>query len=159
MSEIQIAPAPPDFPDWDALHALLTSAFAYMEGRIDPPSSLHRMTAATLRDKAQSEHLVLATEGTTLVACGFGAVTGPDLYLSKLAVEPRLQGQGILKTMLAEFETFARRNGLKALTLETRVELTGNHTAFRALGFEKTAETAHAGYDRPTSFTFRKPLA
>ena len=30
--------------DWPALLALIARAFAYMEGRIDPPSSLHRLT-------------------------------------------------------------------------------------------------------------------
>ncbi|MEL6793708.1 MAG: hypothetical protein AAFP78_09655, partial [Pseudomonadota bacterium] len=43
--------------DWTAVHRLLTDAFAYMDGRIDPPSSLHRMTeddlAFILRDQGR----------------------------------------------------------------------------------------------------------
>jgi phosphinothricin acetyltransferase len=50
----------------------------------------------------------------------------------------------------------ARALGLPRVTLQTRVELTENHTAFEAMGFRKTGATAHAGYDRPTSFTYAR---
>lgn len=138
--------------------ALLAQAFADMEGRIDPPSSLHRMTAQTLREKASREMLATAHCGTTIIACGFGAVEGTDLHLSKLAVAPAWQRRGILRRLVLLFEDEARRIGLLALTLQTRIELTGNHAAFGALGFRKVAETAHPGYERPTSLTFRKEL-
>ena len=49
--------------------------------------------------------------------------------------------------------------GKPALELQTRIELTGNHAAFRRMGFVETARTAHPGFDRPTSITFRKRLA
>ena len=48
------------FEDFTALHELLVSAFAYMDERIDPPSSLHRLNSETLRDKAESEYLALS---------------------------------------------------------------------------------------------------
>jgi hypothetical protein len=44
------------------------------------------------------------------------------------------------------------------LELQTRVELEENHAAFRAMGFAEAGRTAHPGYDRPTSITFRKDL-
>ena len=50
-------------------------------------------------------------------------------------------------------ETRARALGLPVLELQTRVELTENHAAFRALGFAQTGATAHPGFDRPTSLT------
>jgi hypothetical protein len=40
--------------------------------------------------------------------------------------------------------------------LQTRIELVENHAIFAALGFVETARTAHKGYDRPTTLTFRK---
>jgi hypothetical protein len=48
--------------------------------------------------------------------------------------------------------------GLPALELQTRIELTENHALFRHLGFVQTAATAHPGYTRPTTLTFRHPL-
>jgi GNAT superfamily N-acetyltransferase len=158
MIEAEVAPASADFSDWDALHRLLTGAFAALEGRIDPPSSLARMTADDLREKAGDAHLVLARAGGDIVGCAFGGIEGDALYLSKLAVAPEWQRRGILRRMIGLLEAEAHRRGLRALTLQTRVELAGNHATFRALGFEKSGETAHPGYHRSTSFTFRKAL-
>lgn len=144
--------------DWNGLLVLLHRAFADMEGRIDPPSSLHGMTSESLRTKSRDETLVLAFDGQRLVGCGFGRAEDDALYLSKLAVDPDNQRRGILSEIVEVLERLARADGLTALTLQTRVELTCNHAAFRALGFEKVGETAHPGFDRPTSFTFRKAL-
>lgn len=156
---LAVAPAPPDFAEWEALLALLRRAFAYMEGRVDPPSSLTRMDAAALRDKAGAEALLLAHDATGgLVGCLFAADRGDALHIGKLAVEPARQGERIGAALMAAAEALARGRGLPALELETRVELTGNHRAFARMGFEKVGESAHAGYDRPTSFTFRRAL-
>ena len=158
MNDIEVSRLPPDFDDWQALHGLLVGALASMDGRIDPPSSLTRMSVGDLREKAQREFVVIARDRQRLVGCGFGSPSGYGLYLSKLAVDPAYQKRGVLRLMLPLFESEARRLGLKDLELQTRLELTGNHAAFAALGFAKIAETAHPGYDRPTSFTFRKPV-
>ncbi len=56
-------------------------------------------------------------------------------------------------------EDCARQTGHAVLELETRIELTENHDTFAALGFVKTGEHAHDGYDRPTFITMRKRLA
>ncbi|MEL7216743.1 MAG: hypothetical protein AAGJ96_12530 [Pseudomonadota bacterium] len=44
------------------------------------------------------------------------------------------------------------------MELQTRVQLTETHAAFKAYGFEEIARTAHPGFDAPTSITFRKVL-
>ncbi len=46
--------------------------------------------------------------------------------------------------------------GLPLLELEVRIELVENHVLFARLGFVKTAENAHAGYNRPTSITMQR---
>ncbi|WP_413720509.1 GNAT family N-acetyltransferase [Silicimonas sp. MF1-12-2] len=158
MDDIRVQHGAAEFTDWEALHRLLTRAFAGMEGRIDPPSSLHRMDPHLLREKAAHESLVVAYRAGRLVGCGFGAKESDMLYLSKLAVDPDLHRRGILRRMVMLFEEEARRRALAGLVLQTRVELTENHATFRALGFEISAETAHPGYDRPTSYTFRKMI-
>ena len=155
---IRVAPAPPDFDDWTALHALLARCFGPMEGRIDPPSSFVSMTPETLRAKAGEEVLILALDGPTVVGCAFCAPKGGALYLGKLAVAPEYRGRGLLRRMLAEADTIARARGLSALTLQTRVELTENHAAFAALGFRQTGTGTHTGYDRPTSLIFRREV-
>lgn len=146
------------FDDWAGLHRLLTTCFAYMEDRIDPPSSLNRMTPESLREKAGEETLVLGYCGADLVACGFLKETDGAVYLGKVAVLPAFRGNGILRSIVGIAEDLARARGKAALELETRIELVENHQAFGALGFVKTAEKAHAGYTRPTSITMTKRL-
>ena len=143
--------------DWAALLALIQRAFAAMEGVIDPPSSLHRLTPEGIAEQArQGEVWVI---GTPPAACVFFTPKEGALYIGKLAVDPVCQGRGLGRALLDLAETRARALGLPALELQTRVELTANHAIFRHLGFVQTAATAHPGYDRPTTLTFRRTLA
>ena len=144
--------------DWVALDALLAESFAYMDGRIDPPSSLAAMAPETLRAKAAEETLVTLWEGDALVGCGFLRDTGRSVYLGKLAVRADRRGRGLLRRILAEADAMARARGRPVLELQTRVELTENHATFAALGFREVEQTAHAGYDRPTSVTMERPV-
>lgn len=146
------------FADWEGLLALLRRAFASMEGRIDPPSSLHRLDAGGLVAKARDGACFLAFRGGRLTGCVFCDPHADCLYIGKLAVEPELQGQGIGRALLARAEAEAHALGLPALELQTRIELVENHRAFERLGFLRTGETAHPGHDRPTSVTMRKAL-
>lgn len=145
--------------DWAAVHALLVEAFAFMEGRIDPPSSLARMTPADLAAAAAAGPAFLAFDGAALAGCAFGTVKGDALYLGKVAVADAARRRGVARALFAAAEAEARRRGLAALELQTRIELVENHATFGRLGFVRTAETAHPGYDRPTSVTMRKSLA
>ena len=79
------------------------------------------------------------------------------LHIGKLAVRPGLHGSGIGKALVAAAQAEARALDLKALELQTRIELTENHAAFARMGFVKVGETAHPGYERPTSITMRAP--
>jgi hypothetical protein len=40
--------------DWAALLALIRAEFAFMEGRIDPPSSMHGLTPETIALQART---------------------------------------------------------------------------------------------------------
>lgn len=156
---IDVVAKPEGFGDWAGLLALLRESFAYMDNRIDPPSSIHRLDADGLAAKSAQEDLILTFRNGEPVGCLFSVPRGEALYLGKIAVKPRLQGRGITRRMLELAEAGARVRGLKVLELQTRIELTENHRAFAALGFEKVGETCHPEYDRTTSLTFRKILA
>ncbi len=147
------------FNDWDALQGLLHEAFAYMENRIDPPSSLHKMTAADLRQKAETETLLLAFDEDKLVGCCFLADEGETLYLGKLAVSAALQSSGVGTALMAFAGDYGRRQGKSAIELQSRIELTEVHAFFRKFGFRKTSTTAHEGYVRPTSLTMALELS
>lgn len=156
---IEVVAQPAGFDDWEGLLTLLRESFAYMEGRIDPPSSLQSFDAAQLAAKAAQEQLVLATMNGEPVGCLFAAVKGDVLYLGKIAVKPDLRGQGIARRMFDLAESYARGCGLKAMELQARIELTENHRTFMALGFVKTGEGRHPGYGRATDVNFRKRLS
>ena len=142
--------------DWPAILALLKAEFAYMDGRIDPPSSLHDLTPEALSDQAARGEIWVI--GRPPLASIFLTPKPQALYLGKLAVAADHRGQGLARQLVDLAETRARALNLPALELQTRVELTGNHATFRALGFVETGRTAHQGYDRPTSVTFRRPV-
>ena len=157
-ADITVTSLPADFERWDELLALITRAFAYMDGVIDPPSSAHRLTAESLREKAGTETGFLAMQDGKIVGCIFAAEHVQHFYVGKLAVEPGLQGKKIGRDLMRAAEALARAAGKPVLELQARVELTGNQAAFGRLGFVETERTAHAGYDRPTSVTMRKTL-
>lgn len=142
--------------DWAALRALIARAFAGMEGRIDPPSSLHRLTVADIAAQAVTGEIWVI--GAPAVACVFLTPMPHALYLGKLAVNPAVQRMGYAGRLIRVAETRARALGLPALELSTRVELTENHHTFRALGFVQTATGSHPGFDRPTTVIFQKWL-
>lgn len=156
---MEIAKIGEEFNRWQELLALIMSSFAYMDGVIDPPSSAHRLTLENLAEKARVEIAFVALDGDEIVGCLFCRPEPPAcLYVGKLCVSPKAQGKGIGKMLLEQAEALARELALPALRLETRIELIANHTKFAAWGFVKTAENAHAGYDRTTSIEMTKFL-
>ncbi len=140
--------------DWDALLALIKRAFAGMEGRIDPPSSLHKLTAQDLAHH-QGEVWVI---GQPPRACVVLTPKAHALYLGRLSVDPPWQRKGYAHVLINHAESRARALGLPALELESRIELVENHAIFFALGFKQTGATTHAGFASPTSLVFTKTL-
>ena len=159
---VTVGRAERSFDRWDELHDLLMRCFAYMAPRIDPPSSLLRISAADLKRKSRDEVLFLAMDGERLAGCAFVRLeSAPDrncAYVGKLAVDGDYRGQGITRRFMAEVEKLAREHGLDALELQTRIELAENRETFERLDFVKTQENAHEGYDRPTNITMRRRL-
>lgn len=146
--------AGPDY-DFAALRDLILRNFAYMEGRIDPPSSMNAMSVADLA--ALDAMLVIEASGKP-VAC-LAAVVKPDcLYVGRLAVDTQYCGQGLARRLLDAAEAMAVTKGIVEMELGSRVELTENHALFLKMGFEKVRDQSHPGYDRPTSFWFRKKV-
>jgi len=143
--------------DFRPVLQLVQDSFAYMDTRIDPPSSMHRLTVEDIRQQAAAGEVWVI--GAPPVSCMFLTNKGNCLYLGKLAVATDHRGKGLARQMVALAVARARALDLPAVELQTRVELTENHATFAALGFTETGRTAHPGYDRPTSITFRLPVS
>lgn len=140
----------------DAVLSLIRRAFAGMEGRIVPPSSMHALTPDGIAEQAVRGEVWVT--GTPAVACVFLTPKPASLYLHKLAVDPAHQLQGHARALIGTAAARASALGLPALTLSTRVELVENHAVFRAMGFTETDRSAHPGYNRPTTIHFTLPL-
>lgn len=156
---MKVLVAPPAFDDWAGLVALLRESFAYMDARIDPPSSLTRMSVEDFRAKAADETLIVAMDGDRLLGCAFAALRDDCVYVGKVAVAAAARGRGVARALFEAAEDVARAHGRAWLELQTRIELVENHATFAGLGFVKTAETAHPGYTRPTAITMRKAVS
>jgi len=140
------------------VRSLILESFAYMDGRINPPSSALRLTAESMEADAAKGALLLAERNGALVGCVFAQRKDDALCIGKLAVRPELHGLGIGRKLVDAAREEARRRGIATLELQTRVELTENHATFAHMGFVKTGETAHAGFTKPTSITMRAPV-
>ena len=140
---------------WPPILALLRQAFAYMDRRIDPPSSLRDLTPEALTRHARVGEIWIIGAP---VACVFLTPKPGALYVGKLAVAVSHRGQGLARRLIDRAETRAREMGLPALELQTRVELVENQATFVAMGFREVGRTAHEGFARPTSITYRRAV-
>ena len=135
---------------------LIQRSFAYMDSRIDPPSSMHRLDLPSVVQRfSQNEVYVI---GDQPEACMFVQTKGKALYLGKTAVRTDLRGSGRFAALIEKAENLARSQNLEHLEIETRIELTKVHAAFERHGFVETAKGAHNGYDHPTFLVMKKPI-
>ncbi len=147
---------PCDSPDIPAILELLHQSFAYMEPRIIPRSSLHSLTIETISEFCVSNEIW--TIGEPPKACVFLKEHHDCLYLGKLAVDGKARKCGYARQLVELAEERAVFKNLPALEVEIRIELIENHEAFRRLGFVKTSEGAHDGFDRITYIVMRKEV-
>ena len=134
--------------------SLIQTEFAYMDGLIDPPSSIHVLTLADLQNPAHEVWMI----GRPPEACVILTPKPPALYIGKLAVAGQARRRGLATVLINRAADRAQELGLTHLELQTRIELVGNQAAFAAMGFVETGRTAHKGYDRPTSITYQRKV-
>lgn len=144
-------------PDLDAVLDVMRRAFQDMEGRIDPPSSIHAMTLETLQASSlQSEVWSL---GAPVKAAVILTPTPTALYIGKLAVDRHARGRGLARRLIDLADARARALGLARLSLQARIELQENHSVFSAMGFERGEDETHTGYARPTSVWWHRKVS
>jgi len=144
--------------DMGPVLALIRDSFAFMARRIDPPSSMNRLTEAAVAEQAREGEVWVLEEAGAPIACVFLTPKPDRLYIGKLAVGNGFRRQGLARQLVEHAAGRAKALGLGALELQTRIELVENHAAFAAMGFVRSGETAHRGYDRPTSFIYTRPV-
>ena len=68
---IAISRADPQGTDWRNVLELVLAAFAYMEDRIDPAASAHRLTVDAIRTQLEDGIVLLEEAVAALVGCVF----------------------------------------------------------------------------------------
>jgi phosphinothricin acetyltransferase len=96
---------------------LVRQAFAPMEARINPPSSMNRMSVSSIQEDCASGELWAI--GDPPLACVFLRQREDSLYISKLAVSMEMRGQGCARRLIELAESRATAKGLSSLELET----------------------------------------
>jgi phosphinothricin acetyltransferase len=159
QADLHIAVRRLEASDTAALAQVLTliqTSFAYMTGRIDPPSSMHQLTVSALAQMAKDSWVFAL--GDPVAACLVAKPLPHALYLGKIAIASDLRGRGVLRALLGRSEELARSLSLSRLELQVRIELVENQKIFGICGFVETARNAHPGYDRATEITMQKLL-
>ena len=145
-----------DDPELKDILNLVRESFSYMDSRIDPPSSMHKLTIADIAEQCETGEVW--SVGEPVLSCMMLKHKTNVLYIGKLAVSEKARGQGLGKQMINIAVDRANAHSKALLEVEVRVELVENHAFFNAMGFEKIAAKAHPGYTRPTYFVMQKEI-
>ena len=124
--------------------AVVTAAFTPFIAVIGrPPAPMARDLASAIA--AGQLYLAGTAPGLGLLLC---QPKGDALEVDILAVDPAAQGQGLGRTLMAEAEQIARRQGLAAITLYTNAAMTGAQRLYDGLGFTLIERAHQDGFDR-----------
>ena len=99
--------------DVAALARLINAAFAVEQVAFDGD----RVDAQGVREYMKSGTFLLAEDAAGLAGCVYIEMHGERSYLGLLSVEPRRQGCGLGRKLMAEAENFARDAGCRAMDL------------------------------------------
>jgi ribosomal protein S18 acetylase RimI-like enzyme len=103
-----------------------------------------------------ADYEALTRAGLAWVAEADGAIAGvlvlevldDHLLVENVAVDPRLQGRGVGRALLAFAEERAAELGLSELRLYTHVKMTENQALYARLGYREVERRAEKGFAR-----------
>ena len=124
-----------DEPDLDAMLAIDTMAFPEF-WRFDRESLLESTQATSKSNVFVIRDGELGIAGFSIAGHGH-AIS----YLQRVAVDPRWQGQGMGRSLIRAAARSARRNGSKAILLNTQFENTSAIGLYEAEGYVKLPES------------------
>lgn len=73
---------------------------------------------------------------------------GDDYFIENIGVDPRSQGNGLGRQLIAHAVAEAQRHNLSALTLYTNAAMTENLAMYAHFGFEETHRVTEKGFNR-----------
>ncbi|HEY0299945.1 MAG TPA: GNAT family N-acetyltransferase [Rhizomicrobium sp.] len=125
-------------------------------GALTPPSGALNETLDDVAARFKAGPVLIAQDGGELVGSLYCALKESGLYLTRMAVKPSRQKQGIGRALLTAAEAEARRLGARKLTLRVRLSLPANRAYFERAGFRVTGQGQEPG--RPRYEVMERPL-
>jgi GNAT superfamily N-acetyltransferase len=144
--------------DIPAALAVLHTAFEEYQGRLDPPSRVHRETVESLAGAMAAGRLILAELDATLVGCVLYHAELDHIYFGRLAVLPAYRRRGVAGVLIAYVEQRGRELNLPCVRLGVRVGLPELRDRYQRLGYRQVEARQHEGYAEPTYLIMEKPL-
>lgn len=126
-------------------------------GALTPPSGALNETLDDVAARFKAGPVLIAEADGQLAGSLYCALKGDGLYLTRMAVRPDRQKQGIGRALLNAAETEARALGAQKLTLRVRTNLPENRAYFERAGFRVTGQGQDHG--RPPYDAMERPLA
>ena len=142
-----------DADQFAAILALVHEAF----GNLTPPSGALNETLDDVAARFQAGPVLIAQADGELVGSLYCALKDGGLYLTRMAVKPSRQKQGIGRALLKAAEAEARSLGVQKLTLRVRLNLPDNRAYFECAGFRVTGQGQDPG--RPPYEAMERPIA
>jgi ribosomal protein S18 acetylase RimI-like enzyme len=137
---------------------LIRTAFAAQNRRTNPSSSALLETGSSIAAKIEAGGGFGVFEGGALIAAVLWSLNDDTLHVARLSVAPEARGRGIVRLLIAACETEARRQGIRGMTLKTRLELPENERLFEHYDFARREIEAHPGFETPTTTVMEKVL-
>jgi predicted N-acetyltransferase YhbS len=142
--------------DIGPITAVIRAAFAEYEGRLDPPSSAHGKSEATVRAELADGSAFVYEQDGAIVGCVFLHPHDDHMYLDRLSVLPTRRRQGIAQDLMAAVEQRARERGYHRVQLSVRLSLAENRAYYERVGYRFLRYGTHAGYSAPTFVVMEK---
>ncbi len=144
--------------DIPAALAVLHAAFEEYQGRIDPPSGVHRETVESLATAMETGRLILAELDATLAGCVLYRADSDHIYFGRLAVLPAYRRRGVAGALIAYVEQRGRELNLPHVRLGVRVALPELRDRYLRMGYRLVEARRHEGYAEPTYLIMEKSL-
>ena len=141
-----------DAGQFAAILALVHAAF----GGLTPPSGALKETIDDVAARFAAGPVLLAQADGELVGSLYCALKDGGLYLTRMAVRPDRQKQGLGRALLTAAEAEAHALGVPRLTLRVRLNLPDNRAYFERAGFRVTGRGQDPG--RPPYDAMERPI-
>lgn len=131
--------------DCEVVAACVRAAYAKYLTRMDKePAPLHADYVALIAQGAVS----VVTDGEAVLGVLVMMPLGTSMFVENIAVDPRFQGQGLGRMLMATVEQRARTAGMNEIRLYTNELMTENLRFYHRLGFEEEERRMHDDYRR-----------